>query len=318
MNSQPVTPAKAVKSRLKLGLILGLLLGVGGGLGACLPFVFDFKSKLESESAEKKDVLGVLALTSKNLNETTANVESLNAEVAEWKQKFDDELKERQRLEKETQQLETEIAQVKKESAALAMQIENQDQAIAQWRADHDELKKGMADSVRERQRLLADLEQSERQLKTLQSERDRSAQIPASQRGVRKDGTMTVVGMTEDASLPLDGPINTLRIANWPSKKQEGRFCYESSRNGQRITLYYNLIPFATIEHKKLQSKDMLVLSWKEDSTLFWTDVGKRNRDVTFEKMAAYQLSQNDIAFLYESKTPTREKVIGLKFEDD
>jgi hypothetical protein len=315
VNSQPATPSKPVKSRWKLGLILGLILGVGIGVGGCLPFIFDFQKKLEDETAAKTDVKNQLEQTKQTVKEKEGNIVELNGELANWKQNFDDESGERQRLDKEVEQLENEKAVVEKQSSEKGKQIEEQVERIAELKANNDALNMDKADLQRENQALATDLRQSQAMVSTLRAEMAQSSGIPPSERAPGKDGVMTVVGMTEDVTLSLDGPINTLRIVDWPSKKIDDRFCYESSRNGQKVTLYFNQVPFGTIEHKVLKGEDTLVLSWKEDSPLFWSDRAQKNRDVTFEKTVAFQLAQSDVAFLYESKIPTKEKFIQLKF---
>lgn len=318
MNSQPATPPKPVKTRFKLGLILGLILGVGIGVGGCLPVVFHFQKNWKAETASKLEVQEQLQTAQANIAENQENIETLDGDLANWKQKFDDESSERQRLDKEVKQIEDENAQAEKENSAMGKQIEEQSHRITELKGDNDALSKDKGDLQRENQTLKRDLTKSQSLVKSLQDDRDRATQAAQAQRAATKDGVMTVVGMADDVTLPLDGPINTLRVVDWPSKKQEDRFCYESSRNGQKVTLYFNLVPFGTIEHKVLKGKDTLVLSWKDDSPLFWSDRGQKNRDVSFEKQVAYRLSQNGVAFLYESKSPNREKYIDLKFVSD
>ncbi len=318
MNSQPVASARPVKSRLKLGLMFGLIFGLAIGISACVPFILDFKEKYEIETAAKNDVLEVVKITTDRLNKKTEDVEKLEETVSQWNKKFDDESKLRQSFEGDVQQKTALITQLKESGDNQAKQIQNLDNLIKESRAESEQQKRAMTNLQRERDSLSADLEETELRLKTMLAQRSSKPQIPDSQRRARRDATMTVAGMTEDSTAELVGPVNSMRIVNWPSKKKENLFCYEASRNGQRVTLYFNLIPFAVIEHKKLQSEDKLVLSWKTDSPLFFTDASKRNRNVTFEKRVIYQLSKTDVAFLYESKVATEEKYVELNFVED
>ena len=314
MNSQPATKT-AGKSRFKLGLILGLILGVGIGVGGCLPFVFNFQKIGENEAAAKLEVTQLLEQSKALVEERQRDIDTLEGKVANLNRDLDDESKEHRRLNREVEQVEMENAEAQKEISSQGKQIEQQTERLAAMKADIDTLRKEQSDLQRENQMLAVDLRKSQASVATMQAERNQASKIPPSQRASRKDGIMTVDGMTDDVTLPLDGPINTLRIVDWPSRKQPNRFCYESSRNGQKVTLYFNLVPFGTIEHKVLQGKDTLVLKWKDDSPLFWQDRVQKNRDVTFEKQVAYQLTQSGLAFLYDSKNPTREKLIDLTF---
>lgn len=314
MNSQPA-PRKPVKSRFKLGLVLGLILGVGLTVGGCLPVIFHFQKKLGEESVAKQDVKRQLELANSTNEEKSTTIDSLNSDISNWKKKFDDESIERQRLAQELEQSENAFAESEQLNSERAMQIEQQQGQIADLNGANNTLREEKDDLQRENQTLAADLKRSQSLVSNLRAEQDRSPRIPASQQAAQKDGTLTVERMTEEVTMPLDGPINTLRLVDWPSKKQDDRFCYESSRNGQKVTLYFNQVPFGTIEHKVLKGEDTLVLNWKDDSPLFWVDRAQKNRDVTFEKQIAYQLTQSAIAFLYESKNPNREKFIGFKF---
>jgi hypothetical protein len=310
-----VTPPKPVKSRIKLGLILGLILGLGIGVGGCLPFVFNFQEKLENETIAKTEVTEQLKVSNQALQKANEEIKSLNEDVVSWKQKFDDESEQRLRSEREVEQVENEKAMAEKERLEVAQQYKDQSDRLAEMKRDIDALRMDKGDLQRENQLLETDLKRSQSTVSLLQSRLEQASRIPASARAAKKDGVMTVSKMTEDVMLPLDGPIHTLRIVDWPSKKLANRFCYESSRNGQKVTLYFNEVPFGTIEHKVLKGEDTLVLSWKEDSSLFYSDRAQKNRDVTFENQVAHQLSQNNIAFLYESKIPNKEKFIELNF---
>ena len=315
MSSQPATPQKPVKSRIKLGLFLGLILGLGIGIGGCVPFILNFQKQLESETAAKMDVTQQLEQANTTLQQREDEIASLNEDVASWKQKFDDETEQRERADRDIKQLENEVTMAEKARAEAQQQFRQQSEQLASMKQDIDQLRMDKRDLQRENQGLESDLRSSQSTVSSLKSRLEQASKVPASGRAAKKDGVMTVSKMTEDVMLPLKGPINTLRIVNWPSKKLKNRFCYESARNGQKVTLYYNEVPFGTIEHKVLKGEDTLVLSWKEDSPLFWTDRGQKNRDVTFETQVAYQLSENNIALLYESPTPNKEKFIKLDF---
>ena len=315
MNSHPATPAKPVKSRIKLGLILGLILGLGIGVGGCLPFVFNFQKQLEIETAAKTGVAERLETSNQALEKANEEINSLNEDVVSWKQKFDAESEQRLKSEKVVEQVEDEIAMAEKARFEIETQLKELSDDYANMKQDIDALRMDKGDLQRKNLSLETELKRSQSTVSLLQSRLEQASRIPASARAAKKDGVMTVSKMTEDVTLPLDGPIHTLRIVDWPSKKLANRFCYESSRNGQKVTLYFNEVPFGTIEHKVLKGEDTLVLSWKEDSPLFYSDRAQKNRDVTFENQVAYQLSQNNIAFLYESPTPNKEKFIELNF---
>lgn len=307
--------AKPTKSKLKLGLILGLILGIGGGVGGSWPFINHFQKKLESETAAKAEVQQQLESSQQTVEEKKERISELGDKVIDWQQKHDTATNQSQQMAREIEQLEEEIADAERRSAELDKQVADREKQVKDLTVDRNALQQSKDELEQEVRSLDNDLRQSKAMVSTLRAENERAAGIPRSQRAPGKDGVMTVQNMKDEVQLPIDGPINTLRIVDMPSKKQEDRFCYESSRNGQRLTLYFNEVPFGTIEHKVLKGKDTLVLNWKDDSPLFWIGQGQRNRNVSFEKEVAHQLSQNDIAFLYESKRPNKEKLIEFRF---
>ncbi|MFK7768286.1 MAG: hypothetical protein AB8B55_13765 [Mariniblastus sp.] len=300
-------------SSIAMGL-LGLVAGLAIAIGSCLPFVFSYKHKFETEVLAKKGLEQQLLVAKQASEKGNNDIEGLEGDVKSWRVQFEELTEARNELAKEKQLLEQtevelteELELMDEETAKNQKTIEEQVARIKELETQVAKLIDGMADD----QKKMDDGKGKEKNPDEANNEK-----VADNPDAPRADPTVeyAVDIWRPETKHRVAGPFRSLRVDNWPSsrQKEKGKFGFETQNDGKRMLLFAGTYHFATVMHQDNGFGDELVFKWNQDgfrkTANFW------NKPTT---RIQRRLAADRIGFKYLDDAEGKENLIRLKIID-
>ena len=302
-------------SRLVDGMI-GVCIGLAVTLVACLPFILGLNSKTGRQEAS-------LVALQEELDKATEEAKSAKNDLKQLQDKSnqktksqDDVLDElRAGKEKQIRDLKSEIANTKQKISELENDNDTLKFEIDEEKTKLQDLQRSAEAKLKKANEEIAELEEQLAMAVGNAANKDGPRGRRGPRRFLNKFSELKVMdlSLTSPIEIDVDGPVNTLRIVNWPAKKMNKRFSYDR-RNGELNLFYDRGKPrlakiFQTKDGKKLKLEWNEDFDWERDKP---SDLLTR----TFKNRILQELSRNAIAFMPENEDgPSYENFVQLRF---
>lgn len=311
---------KESSARGIVAALVGLLLGLGVAAASCVPFIFNYKHKLETELLAKEGLEKQLVVAKQASEKGNENIEDLSGDVKDWRLRFEQETAVRKELEKDNAAIKE---QLKDTTESKQAEIDRLKTAAAKKQKELDETKAKLTE-LETRERNEKNKIRSADKNAEQNSDNDMGKNVAGDNNADKEaekneasepDGVaiIDVEAAQEEVEIPVKGAFGSLRIENWPASRQSNskrKLGFETVNDGKKMSIYVAAVEVATVFHQFDGKTDNLVLQWNERGLNTAT-----NRNLLNEREIRRRLGRSKIAFKYLDGTEDKETFIRLNF---